>query len=268
MLFGSYRHWEPRRLQTPAGCSPKTCLAVPLALASTCEAGPSTWSPTTFVLEEHRRPRQQATVSASPMMDSPQRAPLEPAPVIAPVEAPPMDSPSSSGSSARPWPSAAAPPLRRRYSMDEDMLYNQIAALPLRWPSQPPPYRLTPPDDDHGRPRGRPEAEGKQPADVDGGSELLPGYQSTLSLESVFSKKHEIENTTKRAEDRHWHAVYIVLQGTALNIYGVKKDWGWGRTRDGPTISPDNPPWLRRGRLEKSYSLLHADAGIAADYPK
>ncbi|RDA87562.1 hypothetical protein CP532_3986 [Ophiocordyceps camponoti-leonardi (nom. inval.)] len=98
--------------------------------------------------------------------------------------------------------------------------------------------------------------------------ESPPRYQSTVNIEGVFSKKHEIEDTIKRAEDRQWHTVFVLLQGTALNVYSVKKDWGWGRTRDGPAVCPDNPPWVRRSKLEKSYSLLHADAGIAADYTK
>lgn len=98
--------------------------------------------------------------------------------------------------------------------------------------------------------------------------EKLPDYSTSIALEGAFVKKHEIENTTKRAEDRQWHTVFVTLTGTALNVYNVKRDWGWGRSRDGPTISPDNPPWVRRSKLEKSYSLLHADAGIAADYKK
>lgn len=99
--------------------------------------------------------------------------------------------------------------------------------------------------------------------------EPLPGYSSSIDLEGIFTKKHEIEDTTKRAEDRRWHTTYVTLTGTALNFYKVKKNRTWGRTpQDGPKISPDNPPWMRKGKLEKSYSLLYADAGIAADYKK
>ena len=98
--------------------------------------------------------------------------------------------------------------------------------------------------------------------------DMLPAYSSSIELEGIFMRKHEIEETTKRAEDRRWHATYITLTGTALNLYTVKKNRTWGKTKDGPTISPDNPPWMRKGKLEKSYSLLYADAGIAADYKK
>lgn len=106
------------------------------------------------------------------------------------------------------------------------------------------------------------------PSPMDGIPEELPSYTSSIAIEGIFHKKHEIEDTTKRAEDRQWHTVAVVLNGTALSIYNTKKDWGWGKARDGPSISPDNPPWIRKAKLEKTYSLLHADAGIAADYKK
>ena len=98
--------------------------------------------------------------------------------------------------------------------------------------------------------------------------EELPSYSCSVQCEGLFMKKMEIENTTKRAEDRRWHPAYAVLQGTALNVYHVKKDWGWGKAKGGPAISPDNPPWVKRGKLEKAYSLQYADVGIALDYQK
>ncbi|KAL0930887.1 ph domain-containing protein [Colletotrichum truncatum] len=154
---------------------------------------------------------------------------------------------------------AQPPPLRRRLSMEEDYFYQEVMTSPFRRPSQPPPYEREP------RPR-RPLA-GSAIA-KDGAEEKLPEYSCDIELEGVWMKKMEIENTTKRAEDRNWHTTFVQLRGTALNFYNVKKDWGWGRTRDGPTISPDNPPWVKRASLDKAYSLQHADVGIAADYKK
>ena len=161
------------------------------------------------------------------------------------------------------------------------MYYKRIMTVPQRRPSQPPPYQPSSrnPEGDRQSPEeGRKARKGKEPVsswqesvyddDDELYAESLPGYQSSVSIEGVFAKKHEIEHTTKRAEDRHWHTVFVTLNGTALNVYNVKKDWGWGKSRDGPTICPDNPPWVRKAKLEKSYSLLHADAGIAADYSK
>jgi len=145
--------------------------------------------------------------------------------------------------------------------MDEDLFYHQIVTATSRRPSQPPIYL------DELLPRRPSTATGLEAA-VEEGSEMLPDYSCSINCEGVFTKKMEIENTIKRAEDRRWHSVYAILTGTALNIYEVKKEWGWGRGRDGPGVSPDNPPWLKKGKLEKSYSLQYADVGIALDYQK
>ncbi|KHN99613.1 Pleckstrin-domain containing protein [Metarhizium album ARSEF 1941] len=170
---------------------------------------------------------------------------------------------------------SSTPPPRRRYSMEEDLHYNRVMAAPRRRLSQPEACEPYPNDSDVGEENPGPgrrkgsRAVFDQSNETEGeGTESLPNYQSSLYIEGVFSKKHEIENTTKRAEDRHWHTRFVTLNGTALNVYTVKKDWGWGRSRDGPSICPDNPPWVRKSKLEKSYSLIHADAGIAADYTK
>ncbi|KAF4906419.1 Spectrin beta chain [Colletotrichum fructicola] len=154
---------------------------------------------------------------------------------------------------------AQPPPLRRRLSMEEDYFYQEVMTSPLRRPSQPPPYE---------RESGlrRPLA-GSAVADY-GVQEKLPEYSCDIELEGIWVKKMEVENTTKRAEDRNWHTTFVQLRGTALNFYNVKKDWGWGRSRDGPTISPDNPPWVKKSSLDRTYSLQHADVGIAADYKK
>ena len=157
---------------------------------------------------------------------------------------------------------AGAPPRRRRLSMDEDLFYHNVVTSAPRRPSQHPPY-----DPDTAESRF-PIPPAEEPDVVEEGSEELPKYWCSVYCEGVFTKKMEIENTTKRAEDRRWHSVYAVLQGTALNIYDIKKDWGLGRGKGGPTISPDNPPWVKKGKLEKSYSLQYADVGIALDYQK
>lgn len=168
--------------------------------------------------------------------------------------------------------------------MDEDLFYQRIMTEHPRRPSRPPPYDQVDDHklrDDESKMDKKSEARGKGkgtiPQDASGRSgldripemqEALPAYTSSIELEGIFMKKHEIEDTTKRAEDRRWHTTFVSLTGTALNLYTVKKNRTWGRTRDGPTISPDNPPWMRKGKLEKSYSLLYADVGIAADYKK
>lgn len=101
-------------------------------------------------------------------------------------------------------------------------------------------------------------------------NERLPAYSCDIHLEGVFMLKMEIQDAVKRAEYRNWQQVYVVLHGTVLNIYQVKKDRGWwsNKSQNGPSVSPDCPPWITAGKLENSYSLLHGDAGIAADYRK
>ncbi|KAG6107544.1 hypothetical protein E4U31_008333 [Claviceps sp. LM219 group G6] len=170
-------------------------------------------------------------------------------------------------------------PLRRRYSMEEDLYYKHVLATPQSHLPQPPDYEPSANNDVYegkGEGEGEGEDEGRrsdvgkleEEAKLSSILEPLPDYESSVHLEGVFSKKHEIENTTKRAANRQWNTVFVSLNGTALNVYSVKKAWCWGRNRDNPTISPDNPPRFRKAKLEKRYSLLHADAGIAADYVK
>ncbi|CAG9972267.1 unnamed protein product [Clonostachys byssicola] len=166
--------------------------------------------------------------------------------------------------------------LRRRLSIDEDYFYQRIMTTDPTRPSRPPPYEaststqaapLATVDQSNevgGSRRGSPAGI----SDDGHGEEKLPSYSSSIELEGIFMKKHEIEGTNKRAEDRRWHTSYVTLTGTALNIYKAKKSRTWGKTRDGPQISPDNPPWMTKSKLEKTYSLLYADAGIAADYKK
>ncbi|CCE34376.1 uncharacterized protein CPUR_08308 [Claviceps purpurea 20.1] len=164
-------------------------------------------------------------------------------------------------------------PLRRRYSMEEDLYYKHVLATPQSHLPPPPIYEPSTNNDvdvDEGEDEGRRSNVGQLEEEAKFSSilEPLPDYESSVHLEGVFSKKHEIENTTKRAANRQWNTVFVTLNGTALNVYSVKKVWCWGRSRDDPTICPDNPPGVRKAKLEKRYSLLHADAGIAADYFK
>ncbi|CEJ81936.1 Putative PH domain-containing protein [[Torrubiella] hemipterigena] len=174
---------------------------------------------------------------------------------------PPMESrgpPQRSDDAQR---SPSPPRLRRRMSMDEDFFYQNVMSQQCR-PFHPPSYN------DATNPSPSPNDGNLRRPSTASVDDPLPPYSNSLVMQAVFSKKHEIENTTKRAEDRRWHNTMVVLNGTALELYNVKKDWGWGRSRDGPSINPDNPPWIKKAKLEKTYSLLHADAGIAADYKK
>jgi hypothetical protein len=156
-----------------------------------------------------------------------------------------------------------APTLRRRMSMEEDMFYRELMT---QRPPKPPNYETA--IRQH-FPRTR---DSYYVGGAGGGllNERLPAYSCDIHLEGVFMMKMEIQDAVKRAEYRNWQQVYVVLHGTALNIYQVKKDRGWwsNKSQNGPSVSPDCPPWITAGKLENGYSLLHADAGIAADYRK
>jgi hypothetical protein len=148
-------------------------------------------------------------------------------------------------------------------SMEEDMFYRELMTSR---PAKPPSYESAM--------KAAIAAQRKALAAVGVGcsasvpEDVLPQYSCDINLEGVFMRKMEIEETTKRAEYRDWRMVYVELRGTALNFYSVKKERWWSSKSDGPDISPDNPPWVKKSTLEKNYTLLHADAGIAADYRK
>lgn len=153
----------------------------------------------------------------------------------------------------------------RRLSMEEDYLYEQV--MTYARPPNPPAYHAA----THGTYDG-PTRKGKEAVLDDAvltDDEVLPQYSCDVHMETVFQMKMEIEDAVKRAEFRNWRTMFVELHGTALHIYSSKKDFGWGKSRmHGPDVRPDNPSWLRRGSLERSYSLQHADVGIAADYHK
>lgn len=156
----------------------------------------------------------------------------------------------------------------RRLSMEEDYLYEQV--MTFAQPPSPPAYHVATHGTYQGPSRKGREAvlggEGNSAEDED----VLPRYYCDVHMENVFQMKMEIEDAVKRAEYRNWRTMFVVLHGTALHIYGSKdKGWSWSKSRmHGPDVKPDNPPWLRKGALERSYSLQHADVGIAADYHK
>lgn len=154
----------------------------------------------------------------------------------------------------------------RRLSMEEDYFYEQV--MTFAQPPNPPAYHAA----THGTYEG-PTRKGKEAVlddDVLTDQEMLPEYHCDVHMENVFQVKMEIEDAVKRAEYRNWRSMFVVLHGTALHIYSAKeKGFGWGKNKmHGPDVRPDNPSWLRKGALERSYSLQHADVGIAADYHK
>ncbi|KAH6661373.1 hypothetical protein BKA67DRAFT_83268 [Truncatella angustata] len=153
----------------------------------------------------------------------------------------------------------AASPLRRRVSMEEDYFYQEVMTIPTgRRLSLPPEY--SPPLFGY-------DKDGELVVLAE--DEPLPQYTCDVQMEGVFNMKMEIVDTIKRAPARNWRAMFVQLEGTKLSIYSIKRDWGLSRSsRHGAEVFADNPPWVQKGALEKTYTLLHADVGIAADYEK
>ena len=69
--------------------------------------------------------------------------------------------------------------------------------------------------------------------------------------------KQELVSPFQVSSDREWKEAYVVLRGTQLNIHRIKSPHLLSKNR---TAGP--------GRLYRSYSLQHAEAGVASDFKK
>ncbi|OBT74535.1 hypothetical protein VF21_07531 [Pseudogymnoascus sp. 05NY08] len=99
---------------------------------------------------------------------------------------------------------------------------------------------------------------------IEEGRETLPPYTCDLTLTALFMRKSELEgphlgepsefsNPLCRAPMRTWHRVQVTLRGTSLTIAPCPR---LSLKRSKPLAPP------------RSYSLQHAEAGIASDYLK
>ncbi|KAF1958648.1 hypothetical protein CC80DRAFT_16342 [Byssothecium circinans] len=84
-----------------------------------------------------------------------------------------------------------------------------------------------------------------------------PPYTCTVELEGVMGMKSELTCVFLLERNRNWNDVYVILRGTQLNIHRVKI----------PGILSKNRKPLP-GRLIKTYSLQHAEVGVASDFKK
>lgn len=100
------------------------------------------------------------------------------------------------------------------------------------------------------------------------GHEELPAYSCSITQHAVFLRKMELESAVHKAHDRSWYRVWVELQGTALTFYETKSLGLFSSSKSAPNMTPDQPPFLKRGDQVRTYSLQHADVGIAADYTK
>ena len=84
-----------------------------------------------------------------------------------------------------------------------------------------------------------------------------PAYECTVSRRGVMGMKQELTAIFQLSRSRDWHDVYVILEGTQLNLYRVKSS---GLLSKNKTLSP--------GRLIRSFTLQHAEIGIASDFKK
>ncbi|KAH5551799.1 hypothetical protein HBI27_002710 [Parastagonospora nodorum] len=99
--------------------------------------------------------------------------------------------------------------------------------------------------------------EEKAQTEVACSSALPPAYSCSVELSGVLGLKPELSSPFHVAGNREWFDAFVVLQGTRLSIYRVKMPGLLSKSR---APSP--------GKLIHSYSLQHAEVGVASDFKK
>ncbi|KAF2643103.1 hypothetical protein P280DRAFT_244121 [Massarina eburnea CBS 473.64] len=84
-----------------------------------------------------------------------------------------------------------------------------------------------------------------------------PPYTCTVEAGCVMGMKAELSSVFLVARDRQWNDVYAVLRGTQLSIHRVKMTGIFSKNR---TPQP--------GRLIRTFTLQHAEVGVASDFRK
>ncbi|KAF2141667.1 uncharacterized protein K452DRAFT_287618 [Aplosporella prunicola CBS 121167] len=89
--------------------------------------------------------------------------------------------------------------------------------------------------------------------------EALPTYSCSVLFEGPLGFKSEYHDVFERTctRDRQWQDVYVVLRGTQLNVHRLKTSLFHSRSKRAAA-----------GRLMRSYSLQHAEVGLALDFKK
>ena len=84
-----------------------------------------------------------------------------------------------------------------------------------------------------------------------------PAYTCTVEFEGIMGIKQELCSVFEVARTREWNDVYVVLRGTQLTIHRLKSPGMLSKSRT-PTA----------GKVVKTYTLQHAEVGVAADFKK
>ncbi|OAL05677.1 hypothetical protein IQ06DRAFT_211034 [Phaeosphaeriaceae sp. SRC1lsM3a] len=128
--------------------------------------------------------------------------------------------------------------------------YHTHAQLPL---GSPPPYAraIDPKTLRHLEEKAQTEAQ------VADSTPLPPPYTCTVQMSGVMGLKLELLSPFQPSGSRDWCEVFVVLQGTQLSLYRVKNASIWSKKSE-PTA----------GRFLNSYTLQHAEVGVASDFKK
>lgn len=154
-------------------------------------------------------------------------------------------------------PESTAPTTRRTRSSNQQTVHQTYgyhntfhthAQLPL---GNPPAYARIDDNLRYLNEKARTEAKAER-ADV-----LPPAYSCTVEIEGVLGVRHELLSPFHVSGQRDWSDCYVVLRGTQLSIHRAKQPGLWSKSRQ-PTA----------GRLISSYTLQHAEVGIASDFKK
>lgn len=84
-----------------------------------------------------------------------------------------------------------------------------------------------------------------------------PPYTCTVENEGILGMKQELASVFEVSRSREWNDVYAILRGTQLTIYRLKSPGLLSKNR---TPIP--------GRVLKTFTLQHAEVGVASDFKK
>ena len=97
-----------------------------------------------------------------------------------------------------------------------------------------------------------------KPTPLDEANDKLPPYTCSVFMQGPLALKQELSSPFTVAYDRRWRNVHATLRGTQLQFYRSKNGPLFGKTYETP----------QAGRLLKTYSLQHAEVGVAQDFKK
>ncbi|KAL1797032.1 hypothetical protein ACET3X_005572 [Alternaria dauci] len=88
-------------------------------------------------------------------------------------------------------------------------------------------------------------------------TQLPPPYTCTVEMQGIVGVKQELSSPFQVSGHREWHDVYAILRGTQLSLHRIKYPG---------LLSKNKEPCA--GRLLRTYTLQHAEVGVASDFKK